>query len=277
MTLMRYKILVPVDNTSNSNKAIARAVKISETVGAEIHFIYVTKKPFITWVPGAETGFPIQPVPQLHQQHQYLQKLTSYVNAKIPGSNKLHQFGILTGSRKKVLLQYILENDIDLVVYGLPQLNFIKKFNANKDIRFLGKESQVPVLRVSNESLNKMKKIVIPLATEIPLKTLKMGAALGKAFGSTIYLVGVQPVSGIINSTMETTVDFIKSISNVKVQSYFLEGKNLVKSTLKFSRNIQADLIMINPFKEFSLPGFFNRITKRIIPDDKENYLIFNN
>ena len=47
----------------------------------------------------------------------------------------------------------------------------------------------------------------------------------------------------------------VQSISTIPAQCFLLEGKNLAKSTLQFSKKINADLIMINPLKDFRLPG----------------------
>jgi hypothetical protein len=44
-----------------------------------------------------------------------------------------------------------------------------------------------------------------------------------------------------------------------------MEGKNLAKSTLEFSKKINADLILVNPVKEFRLPGFWNKITNKLL------------
>ena len=49
------------------------------------------------------------------------------------------------------------------------------------------------------------------------------------------------------------------------VQSIMVEGKNLAKATLDFSKKINADLIMVSSVKEFCLPGFWNKFTKKIL------------
>ncbi|MBL7741976.1 MAG: hypothetical protein JNN00_00745, partial [Chitinophagaceae bacterium] len=55
----------------------------------------------------------------------------------------------------------------------------------------------------------------------------------------------------------------VQSISVIPVQCFLLEGQNLAKSTLEFSKKINADLIMVNPIKDFRLPGLWNRLTNK--------------
>ncbi|HEX6846031.1 MAG TPA: hypothetical protein VF144_03580, partial [Chitinophagaceae bacterium] len=57
----------------------------------------------------------------------------------------------------------------------------------------------------------------------------------------------------------------VQSISTIPVQGIILEGKNLAKTTLDFSKKINADLIMINPLREFNLPGWWNRLTNKLL------------
>jgi hypothetical protein len=64
---------------------------------------------------------------------------------------------------------------------------------------------------------------------------------------------------------MDKALEVVQSLSTIPVQSFLLEGKNLAKSTLEFSKRINADLIMANPLKEFHLPGWWSRITKKLL------------
>ncbi|HET6723878.1 MAG TPA: universal stress protein, partial [Chitinophagaceae bacterium] len=65
----------------------------------------------------------------------------------------------------------------------------------------------------------------------------------------------------IINEALQ----MVQSISTIPVQGIILEGKNLAKTTLDFAKKINADLIMINPLREFNLPGWWNRLTNKLL------------
>src|SRR5690606_27315536 len=272
MHVLRYKILIPADFSEDTTRALEKARTIAQTIGAEIHLLHVVRKDAVH-VAGSETGFPLLPDMQIPaEDNKGLQPklLSEDINCIV--SSVTHY------SRRQATLQYIRENELDLALMGISRRNYFKRLTSQLFIRYIIKNAQIPVLGVNRaDHAGLIKKIVIPLSSNIPLKALKMAAAMGKAFGSTIYLVGIAPLSGIIHHTMETTIEFIHSISNVKVHGYFLEGKNLIKGTLRFSKRIKADLVMIDPFKEFTLPGLLNKITRAILPDDKRNYIIVDN
>jgi len=88
---------------------------------------------------------------------------------------------------------------------------------------------------------------------------------LGRHFKSTIYVLslrnGEQHNLPLVNETLEV----IQSLTTIPVQSFILEGKNLAKATLDFSKKINADLIMITTLKDFFLPGWWNRITQKLL------------
>ena len=78
----------------------------------------------------------------------------------------------------------------------------------------------------------------------------------------TIYVLSVR------NShlpLLSETLEIIQSLTTIPVQSIMLEGKNLAQATLDFSKKINADLIMISSIKEFCLPGFWNKFTKKLL------------
>ena len=92
-----------------------------------------------------------------------------------------------------------------------------------------------------------------------------MATMLGRHFKSTVYLVSLRNNEPGQPNILSNALEVIQSLSTIPVQSILLEGKNLAKSTLDFSRKINADLIMVNPVKEFRLPGLWNRITNKIL------------
>jgi len=64
---------------------------------------------------------------------------------------------------------------------------------------------------------------------------------------------------------LNETLEIIQSLTTIPVQSIILEGKNLAEATLKFSKKINADLIMVTSIKEFCLPGVWNKITRNLL------------
>ena len=88
---------------------------------------------------------------------------------------------------------------------------------------------------------------------------------LARSFKSTVYLVSLRKNVTAGNNIVNKALEVVQSISTIPVQCFLLEGKNLAKSTLDFSKRINADLIMANQLKEFNMPGSWNRLTRKIL------------
>jgi hypothetical protein len=131
----------------------------------------------------------------------------------------------------------------------------------------LAKKTNIPVLAIRSGGLVcHFKKLVLPVSGEVPMRQIRLAALLGRAFKSSVYFVALrlhadEKHQNIIDSALE----MVQSISTIPAQCFLLEGKNLAKSTLDFSKRINADLIMANPLKEFHMPGWWNRITRKLL------------
>ena len=60
-------------------------------------------------------------------------------------------------------------------------------------------------------------------------------------------------------------LDIVHSVSTTPVHGMILEGDNLAKTTIDFAKRINGDLIMINPVEEFKLPGWWNKLTNKLL------------
>ena len=92
-----------------------------------------------------------------------------------------------------------------------------------------------------------------------------MATMLARTFKSTIYMVTLRKENNAGEKIINEALQIVQSISTIPVQGIILEGKNLAKTTLDFSKKINADLIMINPLREFNLPGWWNRLTNKLL------------
>ena len=173
---------------------------------------------------------------------------------------------MLHGSPHKMLPKYIKQYEMDLVVTGLSKFNLLHRIISSVSISRLVRKTNIPVLAVRSSGLiSHFKKIVLPLYNDVPLRSIKMATMLGRHFKSTVYLVSLRQNEPGQANILSNTLEVIQSLSTIPVQSIFLEGKNLAKSTLEFSKKINADLIMVNPVKEFRLPGLWNRLTNKLL------------
>lgn len=247
-----YNILVPVDFTAKNKWSIAKAIELANNFHCNVHLVYV---------------------PNLLSRRysnenlmKKLEQLRSFYKDQICGQGAL-ETGYLSGSKQSELADYIKQHEMDLVVTGLSKFNLIQRIISSISISRLARKTNVPVLAVRSGGLVcHFKKIVLPVSGEIPIRQIRLAALLGRAFKSTVYFVSLRKqAGGNTNSILESALEMVQSISTIPVQCFLLEGQNLAKSTLEFSKKINADLIMVNPVKDFYLPGLWNRLTDKLL------------
>jgi hypothetical protein len=78
-------------------------------------------------------------------------------------------------------------------------------------------------------------------------------------------MITLRKADNTAEKMISEALEMVQSISTIPVQGIILEGKSLAKATLQFSKKINADLIMINPLKEFNLPGLWNKLTSKLL------------
>lgn len=251
-----YNILVPVDFTPRNKWAIAKAIELSNSFHCNIHLVYVSpgKKSMFTGSPNAELAMKKLALLKASYHHQ------------LCGEGVL-EISVLNGNRPKQLINYIEQYEMDLVISGLSKFNFIQRIISSISISRLAKKTNIPVLTVRSGGLVcHYKKIVLPVSGEVPIRQIRLAAMLGRAFKSTVYFVSLRKHANEKNQgIVETALEFVQSISTIPVQCFLLEGQNLAKSTLEFSKKINADLIMVNPIKDFRLPGLWSRLTDKLL------------
>jgi hypothetical protein len=177
------------------------------------------------------------------------------------------EISVLQGDRKTQLLDYIRRYEMDLVVTGLSSISFLYRLVSSVSISRLAKKANVPVLAIRPGGLVcHFKKIVLPVSGEVPMRQIRFAALLGRAFKSRVYFVSLRlKADDKFQQVIDGALEMVQSISTVPAQWFLLEGRNLAKSTLAFSKKINADLIMVNPVKDFRLPGLWNRLTNKLL------------
>ncbi|HET6769879.1 MAG TPA: hypothetical protein VFH08_20865, partial [Chitinophagaceae bacterium] len=165
---------------------------------------------------------------------------------------------------EKKLVEYIKDFDMDMAIIGLSKFNLAQRVASSISISRLARKTNVPVLAVGSSGLIRhFKKIILPLHDDVSMRRIKMATMLARTFKSTIYMVTLRKENNAAEKIINEALQMVQSISTIPVQGIILEGKNLAKTTLDFAKKINADLIMINPLREFNLPGWWNRLTNK--------------
>jgi len=261
-----YNIMVPVDFTARTKWAVAKAIELANNLHCNIHLVHVVSRqmlPFTSFDASHALAYDI--TADLANARYKLEQLRDDYRAHLCEGSKL-EISLLHGNKSAELTRYIKQFRMDLVVIGLPRFNLIHRVVSAFSLSSLGKKTNVPTLAVRSSGLvSHFKKIVLPIHNNIPVQRIRLATMLARSFRSTVYLVSLRKNTSKSDNLIHKALEVLQSISAIPAQCFLLEGKNLAKSTLEFSKKINADLIMANQLKEFNMPGSWNRLTKKIL------------
>jgi nucleotide-binding universal stress UspA family protein len=267
-----YNLLVPVDFTAKSKWAISKAIDLANNFHCNIHLVHVVSSDLFPFVPiEASSIFPYDISADLENARVKLAAMRDTYRHHLCGGGGSIEISLLQGDKSQQLAKYIEQYNMDLVVVGLSRFNLIHRVLSSVSISKLARKTNVPVLAVrSSGMVSHFKKIVLPLTSDIPVRRLQLAAMMARSYRSTVYLVSLRKDENPAENVLNKALEVIQSLSTIPVQCFMLEGKNLAKSTLEFSKRINADLIMANPLTEFTMPGFWNRLTRKLLSYDSK-------
>lgn len=265
MSTNLQNILVPVNFSNRDKWALAKAIELANAFQCNIHLVHVISSASIVWKETMSNFFLYDGTTQQTNARRQLEALRNEYRHHLCGKGSI-EISLLRGNRANQLVQYISNFEMDLVVMGLARFSLLHRILSSLTISKMSRKTNVPVLAIRSSGLvSHFKKIVLPVSGEVPLRRIKMATMLARSFKSTVYLVGMRRDGNLVAHFLNNTLDIVQSISTIPVQCFWLEGKNLAKSTLEFSKRINADLILANPLKEFHLPGWWSRITRKLL------------
>lgn len=262
-----YNILVPVDFTAKNKWAIAKAIELANNFNCNIHLVHVVFNPVFPLIPIDASRFtPYASHINMQACREKLSTLKAAYKNQLCGGGEI-EISLLQGYPQVQLKQYIESYNMDMVVLGLSKFNLLERIISSISISLLARKTNIPILAVRSSGLvSHFKKIVLPLWNDIPVERVKLATMLARSFKSTVYLVSLRSYIGHSqNNILDKTLELVQSVSTIPVQCFLLEGQNLAKSTLDFSKRINADLILGQSVKEFRLPGLWNRITNKLL------------
>ena len=261
-----YNILVPIDFSVKNRWAIAKAIEIANTFDCNIHLVNVVYSRIVPGLP-VMTGLFTRYESHAERLDNYnrLKELAARYSSQLCGNGKI-EISILEGQPANRLAEYIQDYDMDMVILGLSRFNLFDRVISSVSISRLAKKTNIPVLAIGPGGLVcHFKKIILPLHDEASLRRIKMATMLGRTFRSTIYVITLRQENNVAEKIINEALEIVQSISTTPVQGIILEGKNLAKSTIDFAKKINGDLIMIYPLKEFNLPGWWSKLTNKLL------------
>jgi nucleotide-binding universal stress UspA family protein len=267
------KILIPTDFSETGLLAIEHGAFMAKLFKAELHLLHVLEV--------NEYAYDIpEPVLRLTK----IDSLQEIVGKKMKevSDNIRKDYGVIpltmssTGRIATEIENYAEENKIDLIIMGTHGASGFEEFFMGSNAHKVVNRANCPVITVQMHATRLgFTNIVLPI-DNTPHSRQKVDYAieLAKHYQATIHILGLLEShedndEGKFNIKIDSVEEAVKK-AGLRCTRKIVEGTNLAVSSMTYSKEINADLIMIMTDHESSLTGIFiGPFAKQIVNHSK--------
>jgi nucleotide-binding universal stress UspA family protein len=240
------KILVPTDFTKVSDTAIDHAILTGGIINAEVHVIHI-----------------IENKQQIGEARMKLEALSEMIRKeKGVEIRTIVRIGSIFEDIDKVAT----EIDASLIIMGTHGLRGMQFLTGSRPLKIVT-ESSVPFIIVQERNIRPQgyHKLVVPLDLHKETKQkLSLVADMAKYFGSKVHLISPGETDEFLRNQLNRNIRFAEEYfteKNIPYEVEITESKSdgFVKSLLKYSAAVEADLICIMNFYDNSIMSIFNQ------------------
>lgn len=237
-------IIVPIDFSGDSINALEHAIKIANTVDANLRMVHVQKSNQFK-VPKYFVDFNKM---YSNDVHDYFKVLIDKYSKKIKTK---FDYVLRQGKVYKEVVDQTKEDNAYMIVCGTHGISGFEEFWIGSNAYRIVSNAECPVLTIRNGYLKKsISKIVLPIdmTSESRQKT-NFTVELAKFFDAEIHVVSVKETNtpAVINRIEKyvvQTTDYIKE-KGIKCVNDSLFGSNITESTIEYAISVDAELISI--------------------------------
>jgi len=240
------KILVPIDFTKVSDIAIEHALLMGKTISANIHLIHIVDN-------------------KKHVSEARLKLDALKDRVRVESGVEIHTH-VRIGNIFEDIDKAATEMDAALIIMGTHGARGMQFMSGSRALKIVT-ESSIPFIVVQERTIRQhgYNRIVVPLDLHKETKQ-KLSAVrdVAKYFNSKVYLISPNETDEFLKNQLDRNlnyaVDYLTSL-DIPVEVEITETKSegsFVKSLLKYSAAVEADLICIMNFYESSILNVFN-------------------
>jgi hypothetical protein len=256
------KILVPVNFNRNTNWSVDKAVQLANKFDCDILLLHVQPPPStIPFLYNAffSDSFIRSPSDDLEMK---IKELEIQYKSKLKQGLMMTSV-ILVGYWQAVMKDVIIAEHIDLTL--IPRSNkrlgsaVIRHININK----LSQQTNCPIMTITrNFNANHLENIVVPVFDLLPVRKLTMVTYLSFATSACIYLMGKDDSATTKNGKgyLMRAYQLLNEFGKLNIQCALQGNEDSADSTLAYAKNVNANLIVVNPGKESHLRGWWNKV-----------------
>ncbi len=248
------KILVPLDFSETSLKALDYGIKFAQATGAEIILLHVINGLYLDYEAGgfspAPSSFTLLKDYETEVIIESNKKLKLYAEKiKIAGVGKV-SYSTESGSITTEILSTAKKNNVSMIVMGTHGVTGFREFFVGSNTFKVIRDSECPVLSVQYKNKEpQFKNILIPFRDK-PHSREKVSYAIDLSilFSSQLHVLGVDTeFDDAHKKKIELEAEQIKMLAeknNVTCSTEIISSVYVGDVVLKHAQSINADLII---------------------------------
>lgn len=251
MERTKKTIIVPCDFTEVTQYALDLTVRLSRILNTDYTLVHIVDEGNIFTTESAKKA-------ELEEANQKLQKLSDETFDKYQERPK---FIARIGHLYETINAIADELEARMVVMGIHEFKGMQKFTGSRALKVMA-GSKVPFIMVSSAyQYREDNDIVFPVDHKLEDKEKLIWANyMAKNFGSKIHIFAANHSDELLRKRTIGNVNFAKRYLDEKGVSYEIhnadKGKNFSEDVIRFSKEINTNLILIMITKEINLQDF---------------------
>ncbi len=262
------RILVPIDFSGDSLKALRFAIHLANKLGSHIRIIHVQKSE------NFEIPFHFEEMKNeiIHTVQEYLEKLIELHSDGYNVENGVFDFKIRTGSVYREIVNQAKYSDAYMILMGAYGASGFEEFFIGSNAFKVVRNADCPVITVQNEfTKGQLKTIVMPIdASTDTRKKIPFVKEIAARCNAKVHILGVHETVNTeiiwkIEHYMKQAKGYFEE-ANIECVSSIRQGENNTFSSLNYAREVDADLITIMTAQaESSFNMFFGSYAQQMV------------
>jgi len=246
------KILIPLDFSKTSLKALVHAVFMAKLYRAEITLFHASEGLMVNTEPGYFVPPQFQQDYEEHmmdQSEKHLQAIVERVKKK--GVENVKCLSLMGGRTPKEILDTAKKLKSDLIIMGTHGVSGVKEFFLGSNTFRVIRDARCPVLSVQRAIKNPgFKNILLPFRDR-PHAREKVDYAvdLAKMYGAKLHILAVDTEFTKAHrkkvALQANQIQEIAEHKGVKSSIKVIEHVYLEETILKYAQKVNADLIVV--------------------------------
>lgn len=232
----KYNLLVPVDFTEVTEKAVEFALDMAKLHSGNIMLLHVITHP------GEKTSAN-------QQMNQLLAKFSTGIGAGIEIETR-----IVTGKVLKDIGIIADSIGVDLIIMGTHSTSVWQKMVGSPALSVISNSNVPMILIQKNTEFSKIDTIVMTLdLVKESIQVVRSAAKMAKLFNSKIYLVAQKFSDELFMKKITANLHIVRSFlaeNKLAASVELLESTQFEKSLLEFCKSVNADLLAATYYEE---------------------------